>query len=97
MTRPHPRSSPTPNTTLVQPMAPASANTFDPYNLRTTLVLTDRINWSWSLGSAVGAVYFAWKIDDGIDRKSRRLNSSHANITYAVFCLKKNEKNPSSL
>src|SRR3712207_7952171 len=26
---------------------------------------------------------------DGIDRKSTRLNSSHANISYAVFCLKK--------
>src|SRR3712207_8956105 len=25
-----------------------------------------------------------------IDRKSTRLNSSHANISYAVFCLKKN-------
>src|SRR3712207_7601692 len=28
------------------------------------------------------------------DRKSTRLNSSHANISYAVFCLKK-KKNPS--
>src|SRR3712207_7874074 len=28
-----------------------------------------------------------------IDRKSTRLNSSHANISYAVFCLKK-KKNP---
>src|SRR5258707_8888432 len=27
-----------------------------------------------------------------LDRKSTRLNSSHANISYAVFCLKK--KNP---
>src|SRR3712207_7000567 len=27
---------------------------------------------------------------NGIDRKSTRLNSSHANISYAVFCLKKN-------
>src|SRR3712207_8152292 len=26
------------------------------------------------------------------DRKSTRLNSSHANISYAVFCLKKNTK-----
>src|SRR3712207_7292925 len=26
------------------------------------------------------------------DRKSTRLNSSHANISYAVFCLKKNNK-----
>src|SRR3712207_7768809 len=26
---------------------------------------------------------------DELDRKSTRLNSSHANISYAVFCLKK--------
>src|SRR3712207_7917439 len=29
-----------------------------------------------------------WKAS-GQDRKSTRLNSSHANISYAVFCLKK--------
>src|SRR5947209_12491304 len=28
-------------------------------------------------------------IDVDVDRKSTRLNSSHANISYAVFCLKK--------
>src|SRR3712207_8507847 len=34
----------------------------------------------------------------GEDRKSTRLNSSHANISYAVFCLKKqNEDNPAAL
>src|SRR3712207_7028751 len=27
--------------------------------------------------------------DEVVDRKSTRLNSSHANISYAVFCLKK--------
>src|SRR3712207_6960565 len=27
------------------------------------------------------------------DRKSTRLNSSHANISYAVFCLKKKKRN----
>src|SRR5438445_10154919 len=27
--------------------------------------------------------------ESGTDRKSTRLNSSHANISYAVFCLKK--------
>src|SRR3712207_8273472 len=27
------------------------------------------------------------QIDDDRDRKSTRLNSSHANISYAVFCL----------
>src|SRR3712207_7048953 len=32
----------------------------------------------------------AWKVASGeVDRKSTRLNSSHANISYAVFCLKK--------
>src|SRR5258707_11089663 len=30
-----------------------------------------------------------------IDRKSTRLNSSHANISYAVFCLKKKKKEES--
>src|SRR3712207_8451842 len=33
--------------------------------------------------------------DKAGDRKSTRLNSSHANISYAVFCLKKNtQSNP---
>src|SRR3712207_8894157 len=31
----------------------------------------------------------AIQIDGRKDRKSTRLNSSHANISYAVFCLKK--------
>src|SRR5256886_8845183 len=29
------------------------------------------------------------EIDDAQDRKSTRLNSSHSQISYAVFCLKK--------
>src|SRR3712207_8406605 len=33
----------------------------------------------------------------GGDRKSTRLNSSHANISYAVFCLKKKKTNRSEL
>src|SRR3712207_7161505 len=31
------------------------------------------------------------------DRKSTRLNSSHANISYAVFCLKKNDEHALAL
>src|SRR3712207_8568503 len=31
-------------------------------------------------------------LDLATDRKSTRLNSSHANISYAVFCLKKKKK-----
>src|SRR3712207_7534019 len=30
-----------------------------------------------------------WVSRSELDRKSTRLNSSHANISYAVFCLKK--------
>src|SRR3712207_7882203 len=39
-------------------------------------------------------VYFVIgiKYEEVIDRKSTRLNSSHANISYAVFCLKKKNK-----
>src|SRR5205814_8423175 len=32
---------------------------------------------------------FVEAVDQGIDRKSTRLNSSHLGISYAVFCLKK--------
>src|SRR3712207_6893231 len=34
--------------------------------------------------------------EHGEDRKSTRLNSSHANISYAVFCLKKKTQNKSA-
>src|SRR3712207_8613730 len=37
------------------------------------------------------------KKDMGLDRKSTRLNSSHANISYAVFCLKKKKATRTSL
>src|SRR3712207_7089705 len=39
-----------------------------------------------------GADFLAGGVGDALDRpdrKSTRLNSSHANISYAVFCLKK--------
>src|SRR3712207_8702999 len=49
--------------------------------------------------TAVGQVKHDWKVSKGedryrrgLDRKSTRLNSSHANISYAVFCLKKKKK-----
>src|SRR5690349_23109899 len=32
-------------------------------------------------------------VEEGEDRKSTRLNSSHVEISYAVFCLKKKNKN----
>src|SRR5690349_24039276 len=33
------------------------------------------------------------RVPDGVDRKSTRLNSSHVEISYAVFCLKKKTDN----
>src|SRR2546430_10249484 len=37
----------------------------------------------------VGDVHALEYPDDTLDRKSTRLNSSHSQISYAVFCLKK--------
>src|SRR3712207_8734774 len=43
-----------------------------------------------TLVGALGRLGAAGQLqDEGSDRKSTRLNSSHANISYAVFCLKK--------
>src|SRR3712207_4908140 len=41
--------------------------------------------WNAFLALTLGAVL----LEVVADRKSTRLNSSHANISYAVFCLKK--------
>src|SRR5688572_32287100 len=41
-----------------------------------------RVMWFWSSPSPRSSV----------DRKSTRLNSSHSQISYAVFCLKKKKK-----
>src|SRR3712207_7650923 len=57
------------------------------------------------LAAAAGLAMAAWVVLNGVlcgyfhsrlarqDRKSTRLNSSHANISYAVFCLKKKNNN----
>src|SRR3712207_7370204 len=42
------------------------------------------------LSNANSDVEASWFFVAPLDRKSTRLNSSHANISYAVFCLKKN-------
>src|SRR3712207_8161704 len=40
-------------------------------------------------------VPIGYQFSDYTDRKSTRLNSSHANISYAVFCLKKKKNHQS--
>src|SRR3712207_8840894 len=47
------------------------------------------------LGSG-GAPVRDYEVEHEKDRKSTRLNSSHANISYAVFCLKKKQKPPTA-
>src|SRR3712207_8462078 len=48
------------------------------------------------VSGTIGEEYAIRALKSG-DRKSTRLNSSHANISYAVFCLKKNTmQNPES-
>src|SRR3712207_8845312 len=48
------------------------------------LMKSDTTNGNWP--GFLAYVYY----EQEKDRKSTRLNSSHANISYAVFCLKKN-------
>src|SRR5689334_24466837 len=44
-------------------------------------------------GSSILAKNFQWPtLTPPLDRKSTRLNSSHSSISYAVFCLKKKNK-----
>src|SRR3712207_4919057 len=60
---------------LVQTINDGSAN-----------INADRIQ---GLSTAISGESIVSKINEGEDRKSTRLNSSHANISYAVFCLTK--------
>src|SRR3712207_8622385 len=48
-------------------------------------------------GDRPGQIDLAFRLAYGRDRKSTRLNSSHANISYAVFCLKKNKRTVSEI
>src|SRR2546427_2508060 len=57
-------------------------------------------NWGWVyFGNLIGSLFYAVLFYLAVtswgaarDRKSTRLNSSHSQISYAVFCLKKKKK-----
>src|SRR5258707_4059515 len=61
-----------------------------PRRFSTRLSLKAMAPWSKPPGSANKARTYRTTVSG--DRKSTRLNSSHANISYAVFCLKKKKK-----
>src|SRR3712207_7146759 len=83
MIRRPPRSTLFPYTTLFR-SEPTDVETFDPH---------DRLVAGAAQLESVPAVRAGTDERDVRDRKSTRLNSSHANISYAVFCLKKNKEN----
>src|SRR5947209_15079229 len=53
--------------------------------------LLDNKHFSASQNLLLKGLVFVFQAN-GRDRKSTRLNSSHANISYAVFCLKKKKQ-----
>src|ERR1041385_8395565 len=57
-------------------------------SLHDALPICARFNYRWTCSSASRNAAFA----PSIDRKSTRLNSSHGYISYAVFCLKKQDQ-----
>src|SRR2546430_13208174 len=62
-------------------------STLFPY---TTLFRSDH---DWSAKRGIGTLKFLVAGVSHGDRKSTRLNSSHSQISYAVFCLKKKKTN----
>src|SRR5260221_800921 len=59
-----------------------------PINPETPRLFTVLSTFAGAGGSSLGYVWAGGKVD----RKSTRLNSSHTVISYAVFCLKKKNK-----
>src|SRR3712207_7774995 len=96
MTRRPPRSTLFPYTTLFRSISePAQAT---PLMLLFPSFVAAWFLGTWMLGATMLATVVACTVAlehtyDGVDRKSTRLNSSHANISYAVFCLKKKTNN----
>src|SRR3712207_8123441 len=87
MIRRPPRSTLFPYTTLFRSKRPSQYGAG--YFARVVLGLMDEIGIDRAhlVGNSMGGRV---AIEVGLrDRKSTRLNSSHANISYAVFCLKK--------
>src|SRR2546430_7564882 len=65
-------------------------STLFPYTTLFRSNSADTLGWAYYHNEAysVAAPFF----EDATDRKSTRLNSSHSQISYAVFCLKKKKQ-----
>src|SRR3712207_8261265 len=97
MIRRPPRSTLFPYTTLFRSPPGLSPITVSPRALERLRARTTPID-SWYLDLRLieeyydGAHKYHHTAPISLDRKSTRLNSSHANISYAVFCLKKKKQ-----
>src|SRR5690554_843192 len=49
---------------------------------------TSALAYGWKIDSSNAQAVGCGRVEDSVDRKSTRLNSSHVRISYAVFCLK---------
>src|SRR3712207_7225563 len=95
MIRRPPRSTLFPYTTLFRSAAAAHASWVVSFveGAEPHLLGPDEREWRLRSEAELANIRAAltWSLDHE-DRKSTRLNSSHANISYAVFCLKKKNK-----
>src|SRR3712207_6924986 len=90
MIRRPPRSTLFPYTTLFRSLRPETLLIM--FGELLVATLDDRLALCVGIIHDPGGPLKAYPGDDLQDRKSTRLNSSHANISYAVFCLKKKKK-----
>src|SRR5690349_21985426 len=89
MVQPPPRSTLFPYTTLFRSLLPALKDEeLDVVCIGKIASIYD----SMGVTEDLTAKNNEQSIDQTIDRKSTRLNSSHVEISYAVFCLKKKKK-----
>src|SRR3712207_8855546 len=94
MIRRPPRSTLFPYTTLFRSQCRPGGRSVREYSVPATVRVAEEENLATAVftNAAQHPEAVALRRPGVEDRKSTRLNSSHANISYAVFCLKKKKK-----